>query len=242
MSAYLSRRSVGAALALAMLLPMAAQAQDDGLPNVFISPAGKPFRAQPGAPYPVADWFKEADKNADGKLDHAEFLADADAFFKVLDINHSGLLDPYDIAVYEHRVAPEIIGGRVRVGALSARIWLAQYGGGGGMGGIGGGMSGDVPVTDGSGGDDQQPKKPQTLDETLQGASPYSLLAIPEPVTAGGIDARGMVTKAAFMAQAERNFTALDEDEQGFLTLAGLPQTKVQTLLLGGRKGRPRRR
>ena len=132
MSAYLSRRSVGAALALATLLPMMARAQDDGLPNVFISPAGKPFRAQPGAPYPVADWFKEADKNADGKLDHTEFLADAAAFFKILDINHSGLLDPYDIAVYEHRVAPEIIGGRVRVGALTGRIWLAQYGGGGG--------------------------------------------------------------------------------------------------------------
>ncbi len=240
MSAYLSRRSVGAALALATLLPMTARAQDDSLPNVFISPAGKPFRAQPGAPYPVADWFREADKNADGKLDHAEFLADADAFFKVLDINHSGLLDPYDIAVYEHRVAPEIIGGRVRVGALTARVWLAQYGGGG-MGGMGGGMGGDVPVTDGGGSGDQQPKKPGTLDETLQGASPYSLLAIPEPVTAGGIDARGMVTKAAYMAQAERNFTALDEDEQGFLTLASLPQTKVQTLLFGGRKGRRRR-
>ena len=230
MTAPLSRRALGAALALAVLAPAAALAQgDDGLPNVFISPAGKPFRALPGAPYPVVDWFKEADKNGDGKLDHAEFMADAVAFFKVLDANQSGLLDPYDIQVYERRIAPEIIGARVKVGALAPRLWLAQYGPGT-----------DVPVTGGDEASPDAPPKPKTLDETLQGASPYSLLPIPEPVTAGGIDARGVVTKAAYLAQANRNFTALDEDEVGYLTLASLPLTKVQTLL-GGKKPRRRR-
>lgn len=236
MAASLSRRAISAALAvlasLAALPPAIAWAQDDGLPNVFISPAGKPFRAAAGAPYPVADWFKEADKNGDGKLDHAEFLADAEAFFKVLDLNKSGLLDPYDIAVYERRVAPEIIGGRVRAGALTPRIFLAQYGPGS--------AGSDIPVTEGGNDTADQPHKPQTLDETLQGASPYSLLNIPEPVTAGGLDARGVVTKAAYMAQAERNFTALDEDEKGYLTLATLPRTKIQTLLFGGKKSRRR--
>ncbi|MBS0410431.1 MAG: hypothetical protein JSR86_10995 [Proteobacteria bacterium] len=227
MAAKVSRRVMGVVLAAALAGPVAAWAQDDeGLPNVFISPAGKPFRAVKGAPYPVVDWFKEADKNADGKLDHAEFIADAEAFFKVLDINHSGLLDPYDVAVYERRVAPEILGGRVRVGSAAARLWLAQYD--------------DVPVTEG-GGDDSSPQKPRTLDETMQGASPYSLLAIPEPVTAGGFDARGVVTKAAYMAQAERNFRALDENEKGYLTLDDLPLTKIQ-VLMGGRKGRKGRR
>jgi hypothetical protein len=218
MAARVSRRLIGVVLAAALAGPVAgpvvAWAQDDdGLPNVFISPAGKPFRAVKGAPYPVVDWFKEADKNADGKLDHAEFIADAEAFFKVLDINHSGLLDPYDVAVYERRVAP-------------ARLWLAQYE--------------DVPVTEGSG-DDSSPQKPRTLDETMQGASPYSLLAIPEPVTAGGFDARGVITRAAYMAQAERNFRALDEDEKGYLTLADLPLTKIQ-VMMGARKGRRGRR
>src|SRR5689334_16176727 len=89
MAATVSRRLIGVALALAFAAPATVRAQEeDGLPNVFISPAGKPFRAVQGAPYPVVDWFKEADKNADGKLDHAEFIADAEAFFKVLDINH----------------------------------------------------------------------------------------------------------------------------------------------------------
>jgi len=231
MTAPISRRLLGAAAILALFAPRAVLAQDDeGLPNVFISPAGKPFRAPKGAPYPVVNWFKEADKNGDGKLDHAEFIADAAAFFKELDLNNSGLLDPYDVAVYERRTAPEIIGGRVKVGALAphagaASLWLAQYD--------------DIPVTDGSGGDSDQPKKPQTLDETLQGASPYSLLPIPEPITAGGVDGRGVVTRAAYMAQAERNFSALDEDDRGYLTLDSLPLTKVQELL-GGKKRRRR--
>lgn len=247
MAAPMSRRLLGAAAILAFLAPAAlttvAWAQDDdGLPNVFISPAGKPFRAPKGAPYPVVDWFKQADKNGDGKLDHAEFIADAAAFFKEIDLNSSGLLDPYDVAVYERRTAPEIIGGRVRVGALTpqggARLWLAQYGGGGGGAPVMGAV--DPGAGQDSGDDSDQPKKPQTLDETLQGASPYSLLPIPEPITAGGVDARGVVTKAAYMAQAERNFTALDEDERGYLTLDSLPLTKVQELLGGGKKRRRR--
>jgi hypothetical protein len=238
MAAPVSRRLFGAAVALTVLTPLtvptAAWAQDEEpLPNTFISPAGKPFRAPNGAPYPVTAWFKEADKNADGKLDHAEFIADAEAFFKVLDINQSGLLDPYDIQVYERRVAPEIIGGRVKVGLLARPgFWLAQYGGG--PGGIG-----DVPVTEGGVDESGPPPVRQTLDETLQGASPFSLLPIPEPVTAGGLDGRGVVTKKAYMAQAERNFTALDGDEVGYLTLDSLPQTKVQ-ILLNGKKKRKR--
>ena len=248
MAAPMSRRLLGAAAMLAFLAPAAltsvARAQDDdGLPNVFISPAGKPFRAPKGAPYPVAAWFKEADKNSDGKLDHAEFMADAAAFFKEIDLNSSGLLDPYDVAVYEHRTVPEILGGRVQVGALAprsgeARLWLAQYGGG--AGGSPTVMGSGVDPDQGNSDDPDAPKKPQTLDETLQGASPYSLLAIPEPITAGGIDARGVVTRAAYMAQAERNFSALDEDGRGYLTLDSLPLTKVQELLGGGKKRRRR--
>lgn len=249
MAAPMSRRLLGAAAILALLAPAVmtsvARAQDDdGLPNVFISPAGKPFRAPKGAPYPVTAWFKEADKNGDGKLDHAEFIADAAAFFKEIDLNSSGLLDPYDVAVYEHRTVPEILGGRVQVGALSprageARLWLAQYGGGGGQSAPVMG-TGSLGQSDGGSDDSDQPRRPQTLDETLQGASPYSLLPIPEPITAGGVDARGVVTKAAYMAQAERNFSALDEDGVGYLTLDSLPLTKVQELLGSGKKRRRR--
>jgi hypothetical protein len=87
-----------------------AAAQDAaGPPNLFISPSGKPFRADPGKPYPVADWFNAADKDHDGKLTKAEFRADADAFFHELDINKDGVIDSREVAYYEKITAPEIV-------------------------------------------------------------------------------------------------------------------------------------
>jgi Ca2+-binding EF-hand superfamily protein len=77
--------------------------------NVFISPSGKPSRADPGKPYPVVDWFNAADKDHDGKLTKAEFRADADAFFHELDVNKDGAIDQREVAYYERVTAPEII-------------------------------------------------------------------------------------------------------------------------------------
>ena len=101
--------------------------------NVFFSPAGRPYRAKMDAPYPVADWFKAADKNTDGKIDKAEFLADSVAFFDLIDRNKDGALSPQEIAFYEQRVPPEVLGYRVDLGfdgvfrpTRGAMLWRAQ--------------------------------------------------------------------------------------------------------------------
>jgi hypothetical protein len=216
-------------------------AQDDdigGLLNVFISPAGKPFRAPRGAPYPVVDWFKEADRDGDGKIDHAEFIADAAAFFTVLDINKVGVLGPYEIAVYERHVAPEILGYQYKasarldsLGLFGGGLWAAQYGGIGGMGGAGGG---GVPTTIDPAGPSEEPSTPKILhdlDETQQGASPFSLFDEPEPVTAADFDFNGKIKKANFLKLADMHFTSLDTEGAGYLTLAKLPKTEVQKRL-----------
>lgn len=242
----ISRRKLTGALAavggLALSLAAApgARAQTyEGLPNTFISPHGQPFRAEPDAPYAVADWFKQADKNADGKIDHKEFIDDAAFFFNVLDLNHDGVLSPFDISMYEHRVAPEILGAEMHLGALGGRplpghagatLWLAQVLPDGTQPG-GGQAHGPAGGIDPSGEGTHVPDQHTVLDETGQGASPYSLLPIPEPVTAGDTSFRGIVRKADFMSQADRNFTALDEAEDGFLTLAKLPKTPIQRIL-----------
>ena len=205
-----------------------AQDDDDTPPNVFISPCGKPFRAQLAAPYPVVDWFKQADKNADGKLDHAEFMADTEAFFKALDLNGDGVLDGYEVSIYEHRVAPEILGYRVNLGLLqppwarpgAARLWLAQ--------------SSDIPQP--SSMDDHEPSEaPQkeTVDVSGVGASPYGFFNAPEPVTAADTDFRGLVFKANFLKLADHHFTVLDKDGVGYLTLDKLPKTLIQQKLDG---------
>jgi EF hand len=126
-----------AAGGLAGGLPTLAQAAaDDGPPNVFYSPHGRPYRALAKAPYPIADWFKAADRNGDGKLDRDEFVADAAAFFDFLDLKGNGVLDTDEISFYEHRIAPEVLGmrvtvyadGQMSIGPSEPRLWLAQWG------------------------------------------------------------------------------------------------------------------
>ncbi|HEY2660417.1 MAG TPA: hypothetical protein VGI79_11890 [Caulobacteraceae bacterium] len=214
-------------------------AQDDdvdSLLNVFISPSGKPFRAPAGAPYPVVAWFKEADKNADGKIDHGEFMADAEAFFKVLDINGDNVLSGYEIAVYERRIAPEILGYQFKASALARPVgrdggllWKAQYGSTG-MGNMG---QGGVPTSVDPAGppEPSEPKILHDLDETQQGASPFSLFDEPEPVTAADFNFNGLIKKANYLKLADMHFTRLDPDSDGFLTLAKLPKTAVQKKL-----------
>ena len=76
--------------------------------HLFISPAGRPYRSASGQPYPVVAWFKAADANQDGKLDKAEFRADAEAFYHVLDRNGDGLVTDDEIAYYETTLVPEL--------------------------------------------------------------------------------------------------------------------------------------
>jgi hypothetical protein len=207
--------------------------------NVFISPCGQPFRAAKGAPYPVVDWFKHADKNGDGKIDHAEFIADAAGFFKILDLNADGFLNSYEVAVYEHRVAPEILGYTVKVGALApggrllsghdgGRLWRAQMGGPGG-----GAPAGQIDPNP-----DPTPtvRKPLPLDESKQGASPFGFFDEPEPVATADFNFNGKITQANFLKLADMHFTTLDPDGRGYLTLDKLPKTAVQRLLMRGHR------
>jgi len=76
--------------------------------QIFLSPMGEPFRAGPGAPYPVADWFAHADADHDGRITLDEMVADADRFFDRLDLDHDGELIPGEVTSYERNIAPEI--------------------------------------------------------------------------------------------------------------------------------------
>jgi hypothetical protein len=192
------------------------------LPNVFISPAGKPYRARPSDPYPVAVWFAEADANHDGKLTREEMRADADAFFRTVDTNHDGVIDGFELQAYEQNVAPEILPhiANLREGeGFDPNIDLADQrnterpGSGQGGGGRGGYRM-------------RQPVAPKG--ETTQGAAVYSLINQPEPVAAADADFNGKITLSEFEAAADRHFEILDTKEQGYLTLAGLPKTPIQ--------------
>jgi hypothetical protein len=207
-----------------------------GIPNMFISPCGEPFRAPDGAPYPVVDWFKQVDANGDDKIDRIEFRTDADRFFKKLDLNGDGALTRPEIAAYEHKWVPEILGGTVGVSRndMTPRLWLAQYGpGGGGMGGMGGPGGYSPPINPQGDKPQVTPKAPE-LNETGVGASPYGFFDEPEPIMTADFNVNGIILRENFLKVADMHFDALDQDGRGYLTLQTLPKTQVEKLLTQG--------
>jgi len=244
-----SRRQFARSLAFgaasfALGLPGVSSAQDGdpdvfagGTPaNVFISPCGRPFRAKAGEPYPVGAWFKMADADSDGKLDRAEFVADAMAFFKALDRDSDGVLSPAEVAFYEQRIAPEVLGMRVE-GTSGAfvwprpRLWKIQAGSIGG-----GGVPGSDTEHGRIGGEDSEEAFPHAkpYDASGKGASPYGFFDEPEPVTAADLNFTGLISKANFAKLANTHFASLDKAGQGYLTLDILPMTPVQRRLTRG--------
>jgi hypothetical protein len=184
--------------------------------SLFISPGGEPFRAEPGAPYPVAVWFAAADADHDGALTREEFNADAVRFFDTIDGDHNGVVDGFEVSTYETQVAPEILQGFQGGGQSRGPRGQGRPGGGRRGGGLMGGM--------------------------LQGAAPYGLLAEPQPVMGSDGDFDRRVTRAEAAKAAKARFALLDADGDGRLRLADLPQTPLQARLEGPRPSPPARR
>ena len=194
-----------------------------GLPNVFISPAGKPYRADEGQPYPVARWFAAADADHDGRITREEFRADAAAFFAELDANHDGVIDGFEIQTYEQKIAPEILPRIEGLGAgegMDLALGKRRRNGEPEIGASRGALGG----------------REAAGDHRPQGAGLFGLLNEPEPVSAADTSFDGRVTKVEFLAAADRRFAALDPMNTGALTLATLPKTPVQQALKANSK------
>jgi hypothetical protein len=173
--------------------------------QLFISPCGEPFRSKAGEPYPVVAWFEKVDTNKDGHIDRAEFRADAEAFFKVLDRDHDGVIDDAEVSYYEHQIVPEVMDGQQSSRLDGARVILAALAQ-----------------------DESSSNKVREDDLPFQGAGAYGLLNDAEPVRAADRDFSGHIRLSDFLARADHNFDALDEGGRGYLTLEDLPRTEAQ--------------
>jgi hypothetical protein len=97
-------------LALLLILPPSAGlAAPKPRPDpVFITPAGEPIHPTAAAPDAFANWFGRLDARHEGRIDRAQFRADAEQFFHKLDLNNDGVIDGFEIAAYEKSVAADL--------------------------------------------------------------------------------------------------------------------------------------
>jgi EF hand len=199
---------------------------------LFVSPAGKPFRAGPGGMRPIAAWFAEADADADGSLSYAEFQADFRRWFAALDVDHDGEIAPAEVTRYETEIFPEIASFRPGMGMSGGRRGGGISGPpgegrrrGGGM--RGGGMRGG----------------PGPAGGFASGALRFGLLAIPHPIMSADENFNRGVSRAEFDRAAATRFNMLDETHSGQLTLAELAGRRARAFeeRRGGRERRRRR-
>lgn len=215
---------VGVALAVLSCAPAGARGRfqaEAGVPRampIFVSPAGKPFRASPGAPPPLEAWFREVDANGDSALSFAEFEADFRRFFALVDGDGDGEIEPAEVIVYETEILPEMAsrGGGPGAGARRGPRGMGRAPGGGRGGGgrrgaggrRGGGADGPIAGTGMSGG-------------MGMGAARFGLLPIPHPIMAADLDFNRGVSRTEFDGAARTRFVALDTARDGRLTCRG---------------------
>lgn len=197
--------------------------------RLFISPMGEPFQGED----PIAAWFAGADRNHDGVVTQAEFLADADRFFTQLDRGHDGEIDPDDIDYYETVLAPEIRTGGDGVASGGGRSRGSGGSGGGRHGGGGGRRGGGSGDSDSSG--STAPSGP-AYDDVARGAARFGFFNYPEPITAADTNLNRGVDRAEFRHAAEERFAMLDKKGDGRLTLEELPKLSPPPAR-GGRQG-----
>jgi hypothetical protein len=158
-----------------------AHAQSDA-EFLFLSPMGEPFRGTREAP-PEAAWYDGTDANHDGKLSPAEMVKDAERFFKLLDMDASGEIDPREMERYELVLVPEVSGG-----GAAARVHDSQVDGEV----LAGGLTGGARY------------------RARGGATSFSYLGMPQPVIAADTNFNRGVSAREFERAAEQRFQLLD--------------------------------
>lgn len=193
-----------------------------GPANIFVSPAGKPYRGKPGDSYAVGLWYRDADGDADGRLTAKEFVKDALDHFAVLDTDDDNELGVAEVRRYENEIVPEIQPNLVLAPTAETPVMMPFGGRGGpppGAGRAGNRVMGPSRAPAGTAGPGSGPH---------MGLASYTLQGVTHPLLSADADMNRGVSVEEFQAAARRRFASLDQNRDGVLTLAELPATAAQ--------------
>jgi Ca2+-binding EF-hand superfamily protein len=183
---------------------------------------GEPFFGRTAGEDGLVVWFEQVDRNHDGVLTADEMAADADRFFRTLDVNRDGEIDPDEIARYETVIAPEVRTGRSLLADVQPSPDRQQSAHARGHGGGGGhGRGGDGDHRGGMGGSGGGYGEGGGADDEAR-AGRYGLLEIPEPVASADANFDRGVSAQEFHKAALARFQLLDMHDTGKLTLPDL--------------------
>ena len=181
--------------------------QDAILSRMIYSPNGEPLNGgqlgRPACQEAMSRWFERVDANHDGSISHEEFMADAQAQFRRMDIDHNGYLVPEELERFRqpYRQQAPVESASVSAqdnGNSQSQEGRHRRGGSHGRGGNDGNRQ-EAPPEDTS-----------------------------DPVMSADTNLDNKVTPEEFMARAERVFHASDSNGDGTLNrdevLARCPQ------------------
>jgi len=174
-------------------------------PRVFISPSGEPFRQGPNDPDPLKAWFDQVDAGRKGYFDRADFRADAARFFKKLDENGDHVVDGFEVADYEAKIAPELA-------EWAAGAFPGEFGAPRGQHGRRG-----AEAAQSQGGGQGQSSARRRERAAQRGV--YELINEPEPVSDADFDFDSHITVDEWMRATDQRFAILDADKDGRVTL-----------------------
>ena len=218
--------TVSIAAASLFFLPASALAQADSSgpdpekrthPVLFVSPAGKPYRANmmPDLPHPVRTWFQSADRNDDGEISLPEFRADFEEVFGEYDSDGNDQIDAFEVRHYEQNILPELHS----AGSVIGR------GGADGRRGAGRGKNRGGRGQRGRGGKKRSEGVGKKLAaRSVGGAARFGLLPIYHPLLDADADMSWRVSKAEFMKAADNRFRYLDAVQTGTLKVEALEE------------------
>ena len=167
-----------------------------------------------GAPYPVADWFRQADADGDGRLTLAEFVADGTRYFRTLDSSRNNQLEASEIDAWEAAI----------LAPITPRPGQRQPAGGTpGDGSPPRETRAPAPVAGQS-----APRKMRRDPESPRGAGLYGIINIRHPIKAADQDMNARVTAEEWQKILLSRFAILDKAGLGYLTLDTLPPTPWQ--------------